>query len=369
VGQGTEARQRFDDARRLARALGFDYAPADELARREISDLLDRVEALVKRDTVDDPAEVTALIGLADRPTIQISDLPEKYEALNKAALAQMSPDQVRKWKERKDFAVSTLIDVVGDKALDKLNRTDALDYRDWWQGRVVSGEVAIGTANKNIGALSRIIRTIDTAFRLELPPVFSKLRLEGQRAGKRAAFSPEFVQKRLFAPGILADLNDEARRVIYLVAETGLRLSEAVNLTENTIHLGGDVPYVSVAPEGRMLKTEQSERHIPLVGAALAVMKLQPKGFPRYRDRAASLSGLVNQVLDRRDLRPTKKHTLYSLRHTFEDRLTAVEAPEKVIATLMGHKWYRPPYGVGPSLEQKRDWMLRIAFDPPLTV
>lgn len=97
--------------------------------------------------------------------------------------------------------------------------------------------------------------------------------------------------------------------------------------------------------------------------------MKAFPDGFPCYRDKAGSLSALVNKYLDQRGLRPIEGQSLYSLRHTFEDRLNAVETPEKVVATLMGHKWQRPRYGKGPSLEQKREWMARIAFnldDPP---
>jgi hypothetical protein len=92
----------------------------------------------------------------------------------------------------------------------------------------------------------------------------------------------------------------------------------------------------------------------------ALMAMREQPDGFPRYRDKADSLSALVNQALDARKLRPEPGQTLYSLRHTFEDRLTVVEAPEKVVAALMGHKWHRPRYGLGPSLEQTRDWLNR---------
>jgi hypothetical protein len=61
--------------------------------------------------------------------------------------------------------------------------------------------------------------------------------------------------------------------------------------------------------------------------------------------------------------LRPEPGLTLYSLRHTFEDRLTAIEAPEKVVAMLMGYKWHRPRYGLGPSLGQKREWLNCIAF------
>jgi len=73
--------------------------------------------------------------------------------------------------------------------------------------------------------------------------------------------------------------------------------------------------------------------------------MKLHPGGFPRYRDKAASLSALANKVRANKKLMPTSEHSLYSLRHNFEDRLTAIEAPEKVIASLMGHKWIRPKY------------------------
>jgi hypothetical protein len=114
--------------------------------------------------------------------------------------------------------------------------------------------------------------------------------------------------------------------------------------------------------PEGRDLKTDQSAREIPLVGVALRAMQEQPDGFPRYRDKADVLSALVNKALKARELRPERGQSLYSLRHTFEDRLTAVDAPDKIIACLMGHKWSRPRYGVGPSLEHKRDWLERIA-------
>ena len=80
-------------------------------------------------------------------------------------------------------------------------------------------------------------------------------------------------------------------------------------------------------------------------------------------------LSALVNKALKARELRPERGQSLYSLRHTFEDRLTAVDAPDKIIACLMGHKWSRPQYSVGPSLEHKRDWLEPIAFRSPSSV
>jgi hypothetical protein len=155
----------------------------------------------------------------------------------------------------------------------------------------------------------------------------------------------------------------------INLIVETGLRLSEAINLSRATIRLGVAVPHICIAPEGRNIKTDKSRREIPLVGVALLAMRAQPDGFPRYRDKADVLSALVNKALDSRGLRPQLGQSLYSLRHTFEDRLTAVDAPDKIIACLMGYKWSRPRYGVGPSLEHKREWLARIAFRPPSTV
>jgi len=38
-------------------------------------------------------------------------------------------------------------------------------------------------------------------------------------------------------------------------------------------------------------------------------------------------------------NLKPTPNHSLYSLRHTFKDRLRDAQAPEEIIDELMGHK------------------------------
>lgn len=88
-----------------------------------------------------------------------------------------------------------------------------------------------------------------------------------------------------------------------------------------------------------------------------------------RYRGNAASLSVLVNKALDSRGMKPTPGHSLYSLKHSFEDRLTALDPPDKIIAVLMGHKFSRPRYGAGPPLEQLQGWLDRIAFRPPSSI
>lgn len=251
-------------------------------------------------------------------------------------SLASMSEDQRRKWRNPKRRAIANLLQVIGDKPVAEISRGDALDFRSWWSERVLEDGIQIGTANKDIGHLNKMLRTLDRQHRLGLDPVFSQLRIESEEARSRAAFDVCFVATRIFAEGAPDGLNAEARAIAHLMAETGLRVSEAVNLDAGTIELDHPVPHVQVRPNGRKLKTPQSQRDIPLVGVALAAMRDHPDGFPRYRDKGSSLSALVNKVLDTRGLRPTKAHSLYSLRHTFEDRLGAANIPEKIVAALV---------------------------------
>src|SRR5206468_5199893 len=160
--------------------------------------------------------------------------------------------------------------------------------------------------------------------------------------------------------------LNDEARDVVYLVMETGARPSEIVNLTAQRIVLDADIPYIRIQAEGRILKTERSERDIPLVGVALEAMKRHPEGFPRYFDNGSSLSATLMKHFSKHKLLPTDKHKIYSFRHSFKDRLKAVEAPEELIDEMMGHRTDKPQYGDGYGLSLKLKYLKAIAFKAP---
>ncbi len=366
-GRAAEAAARFKAARVRARMVGFDYATAEALAAdRPVLDVLARIEELVARREVEDPTAVSALLGGEPPPEILLSGLIDAHEAIVSAGLSKLSPDQLRKWRNPKKRALANLLAVIGDKPIAKVTRGDALDFRAWWAGRIATGGIEIATANKDIGHLNRMLMAVADAHQLGFASPFARLRIEGGTTDVRSAFEPAFVEATILAPGALGGLNAEAQAIIAIIAETGLRLSEACNLGPSTIVLDHKVPHVQVRADGRVLKTPQSERDIPLVGVALSAARAFPAGFPRYRDKAASLSALANKVMDVKGLRPTPDHSVYSLRHTFEDRLTAVEAPEKLIAALMGHKYGRPRYGKGPSLDQKLSWLSRIVFTPP---
>jgi hypothetical protein len=58
--------------------------------------------------------------------------------------------------------------------------------------------------------------------------------------------------------------------------------------------------------------------------------------GLRCVEDKSSSLSATVNKFLRLNGLRPTRDHSVYSLRHSFKDRLVAAEAPDSLIDSLM---------------------------------
>lgn len=363
-GQSSDAAVRYRAAVDRARQRGFAYRPVADLAApdSDAADLVARIERL-QADGLDRPGDVVALLGGEDAPGLMLSALFEEFEAVTAVERLAMSEDQLRKWRNPKVLALATLTHVVADKPLDKLTRADALALRAALQVRVASGEVRPETANKTMGHLSRMVSTVCNHHQWPLANPFQKLRFQGEGDEQRIAWPRAFVQDVLLRTGALDGLNEEARAITYLVAEVGCRLSEACNAA---FVVDAEIPHLAIRAEGRQTKTRHSPRDIPLTGVALMVARAFPGGFERYRHKPDSLSALVNKYLRNNDLRPSDEHTVYGLRHTFEDRLTEVEAPDKVAAALMGHGYHRPRYGKGPSLELKLTYLQRISFTAP---
>lgn len=145
---------------------------------------------------------------------------------MNKDELRDLADDQKRTWRNGRLRAVERFVNVVGDKA-------------DWWRDRVVAGKAEAKTANKDIGQLSRMLKDLNIRKNLNLPR-------EVERS--RVPYEKEVIQKKLLAKGALDGLNEYARLVLYVVADTGLRPTEVVNLPEHAIRLNADIPHVKAA-------------------------------------------------------------------------------------------------------------------------
>jgi hypothetical protein len=245
----------YENARRRARALGFDYLENEQLLQEPPDARLDRVEALVAKGLANDAGARAALLGTEKRPAFMLSKLFEEYEAATKDELKDLSPDQLRIWRNGRIRAVERFVEVVDDKPVNELTPDDAIDYCEWWRDRVVDDEVEPKTANKDIGQLSRMLKEMNIRRRLNLPDIFKGLRLKGETERPRVPYETEFVQNRILAEGALAGLNEDARLVLYVVADTGMRPSEVVNLQKSAIFIDASIPYVKVLPDGRRLK------------------------------------------------------------------------------------------------------------------
>jgi integrase len=366
AGKTTEARQAYADAVKLARSMDLDYVPPAEGAERPIADVLARIETLMDGERWKDPALGKAALGAIPVPVIMLSSLFEEYQTTQRLKLAKMSPDQVRKWTSAKKRAVEILIERIDDKPVHEVSRDNALSFVDWWEDRVISEGVQENTANKNISHIAGQIRAVSKRHGLRLEPVFAGLRLEGGKDGSRKPFELAWIRDVILADGALTDLNDEARDVVYILMETGARACEIVNLTPGRILLDASIPHIRIMPEGRILKSDPSERDIPLVGMALEAMRRHPQGFPRYFDAGSNLSATLMKHFEGRKLLPTQKHAIYSFRHSMKDRLKAVLTPEEMIDEIMGHKVKKPKYGDGYGLQLKRQYLQTIALTSP---
>lgn len=70
-----------------------------------------------------------------------------------------------------------------------------------------------------------------------------------------------------------------------------------------------------------------------------------------------------MNKFLRANGLLETPRHSLYSLRHSFEDRMLAAGIDDRIRRDLFGHRLDRERYGKGASLEHVAELVRGIAF------
>jgi len=148
----------------------------------------------------------------------------------------------------------------------------------------------------------------------------------------------------------------------LFAFAETGAGFAEQTSLMLEDIHLETTIPYIDIKRRaGKSNKTAFRPRQIALVGFALDAFIACPNGFTDWIDEPDALASVLGNFVRDKGLFPSEKHTLYSLRHSFHDRLTDIDTPDHVQAELMGHTFGRQAYGKGPTLAKKLEWTQKI--------
>ncbi len=354
--------ERFKAAVEGARLFGFGYYPAAELAQMPLPEIFIRLDAIEKK--INAPKQVEAIAGGVPKPVILLSDCFPKYLAFSKNLIMNKTEDQIRKWENPRKKAMKNFINVTGDKPINELTRDDTLKVRDSLIMRVQQGNIVPVSANKEIVFAKTLIEGVsdNLNFNLDIKHLFRKLILDKGDEGRRLPFETNYIVNTLLDEQKLKGLNLEAKAALYAFAETGAGFSELTGLVPDDIVLNHEIPHIVITSRDKhSLKTKYRRRIIPLVGYALDAFKAYPNGFKSYFGKPDNLSATVNKYLHENGLLPTDMHSAYSLRHSFQDRLTHINAPDRLQADLMGHKFNRPSYGDGASLPLKYEWMKKV--------
>ena len=261
---------------------------------------------------------------------------------------------------------VGYVIKVLGDHPLSAYSTVDAAKFRDW----LIEQGMARDTIKRVFGSIRSIINLAIKEQGLRCQNAFSGTFMpDGLPVTKRQPIPIDDIRKiqqKCF------EQDDELRWIIALLSDTGMRLGEAIGLLRSDIVLDGDNSYIDLKPHPwRRLKTQGSERQIPLVGSSLWAAKralgqhIDTKfAFPKYCSdedhKTNSASAALNKWL--RDHAP-EGCVVHSFRHSMRDRLRAVECPAEIIDQVGG--WATAGvgsgYGNGYSIEVLGRWMKRL--------
>lgn len=323
-----------------------------------------------------------AVLGGEPETSVPLSQALKVYfDDIASSKLVTKSLNQRRKWRIIPDRAVRTFIEVVSDKPIGEIAREDAHKFYRFWRDRIApqtKGATSTHTAssgNRQIGALRTLYRDyFELMGERDRDNPFAGLNFEERIKAKRPPFPTSWLKDKILKASALGGLNEEARAILMAIIETGARPSEICNLRPEHIFLDVEVPYISIAEHAdpaspRELKTGASIREIPLVGAALAAFRKFPRGFPRYFEKEETACAAINKYLRENKLVPSPKHTLYSVRHSFEDRMKEAGIDEEMREIFFGHRRTRQEYGSGGALAWRRSLLerLMLPLDPDL--
>ena len=244
---------------------------------------------------------------------------------------------------------VQSVIDVLGDRPLDEYVSSDAAAYRDY----LLNKGLTTNSVRRNFSTIRSIINLCIQEHGLDCKNAFSRVYLPDLDDSKKRKPIPIENIRQIQRNCMEAD--DEARWLVALISDTGMRLSEAAGLHIDDMKLDEEVPHIDLKPHAwRGLKTRGSQRQIPLVGASLwAAQRIKQTNtnslyaFPRYTSakgtNANSASAAINKWLK---LRVPKGCVVHSFKHSLRDRLRAVQCPSDMIDQIGG--WATA--GVGQS-------------------
>jgi integrase len=284
--------------------------------------------------------DIPALHLVRDKPLLpSLSSSMTLTEALDLyVRLKGVNKDKIfRRGAERN---IQSVVDVLGNRPLDAYSSSDAAAYRDY----LLKRGLTTSSVRRNFATIRSIINLAIQEQGLDCRNAFSKVFLPDLDDAKKRKPIPTDIIRAIQKECMSID--DEARWLVALISDTGMRLSEAAGLHVDDIQLDCETPHIDLkAHSWRSLKTKGSQRQIPLVGTSLWAAKrvkgsnkTSPYAFPKYTSakstNANSASAAINKWLKPR---VPEGCVVHSFRHSLRDRLRAVQCPSDMIDQIGG--------------------------------
>ena len=251
---------------------------------------------------------------------------------------------------------IKYLIRCLGNRPIDKYSSKDATVLRDW----LIKRGLGSSSLRRVFSGIKAVINLTIQDEGLDLKNPFARVYLPSTSDVQRR--HPISQSNLIKIKEKCLEIDDDIRWLVAIIFDSGMRLSEAAGLMLDDLKLEDDIPYIDLKPyPHRRLKTASSERKIPLAGMSLWSanrLKQHSMGlycFPRYttseRCNSNSASAAINKWIKTVG---GSNDVIHGLRHSFRDRLRAVEAPTDMIDQLGGWalKSVGQGYGDGYDLE-----------------
>jgi len=323
--------------------------------RQALSKCPEEAEAYAKRlgNVLEGSWSNTTSIQPVDIPTILSSFKPRSFQ-LSEIAEEYLSLRAIDEKPPR--VALSGFISLAGDRDVSQYTREDAKLFVRHLE---MKGNKT-ATIRRRINSLSAILNYAYAELDLDKRNPFSRLFIkgEGEDTHKRGTFTNEQLKwgyDKALASG------SQIKLLMPLLGETGCRLAEIVGLKLEDIDLENDL--IHIRPNSaRRLKTRSSQRTLPLVGyAKLAIEQTFKQAdetylFPRYIKGGKCYATHTSNALNKWLKKDFDGLTAHCLRHTFRDRLRAMECPMDLIDQIGGWKSISSignGYGEGYRLEK----------------
>ena len=261
--------------------------------------------------------------------------------------------------------AISYVVDCLGSRPLDQYTGADAAKFRDHLKNKGLKTSSIL----RNFSIIKAVLNLAINELGLECKNAFTGVYIAQEQSNdKRKPIPLDGIR---LIQTTCRELDDDIRHLVALISDTGLRLSEAAGLMIQDIVLVSPYPHVIVRPhQHRSLKTNASQRVVPLIGASLwaaeRILKTATNKycFPRYassnQTNSNSASAAINKWLK---TVAGQDAVIHGFRHSFRDRLRKEEAPSDLIDQLGGWSLQTvgQSYGNGYDLQTLNKWMVRL--------